>query len=383
MGFERVSESPRIEDVTKHFAAIEGFDWSKASPDSKEAPPGVVQFVWDRWTRQSRQQHIDTQRWANGENQSAVNYINQQTSRPITLTEYGVWQNTGKLPSGVTNEQMLAGMTSFANAKKGGGSLFDKVMRGIGSAAEATIGTVGRVVQENPALLFAAPFAVGLISSAVTGAPLFGGSASAAGAGSGAAGGAAGGTGGLVTTPLAPTGTSITVSPLGAGTAAPAAAAGGGAAALETIALPASATPIATGAPAASAAGAAAATPVLETIVPNASRLPEVAVGGGGLLSRIADNPIAGRIIEGLGGALADQANIDANAEAQRDLLRERQGLISQNYEGTRMGAPRVAAGGTSGLAPSVRFDPSYYDNTEFRYDPKVGRIVEVPRGAP
>lgn len=101
----------------------------------------------------------------------------------------------------------------------------------------------------------------------------------------------------------------------------------------------------------------------------------------GGLISRVGgwakENPeLAGGLIQGVGSALT----AGANADAERDLVRERYTQVRQNYAGADPGsAYRSADPARGGLMPSQRFDPSYYGSWEYRYDPNAGRIVRVP----
>jgi len=107
------------------------------------------------------------------------------------------------------------------------------------------------------------------------------------------------------------------------------------------------------------------------------------ATQGKGLLrgvgSFIKDNPeIAGGIITGIGQGLLS----GSEADAEKDLLRERYRLTAANYEGSDPGATyRGFAPGTSGVSPTERFDSRNYGSWSYEYDPKQGKIVKVPAG--
>lgn len=101
-----------------------------------------------------------------------------------------------------------------------------------------------------------------------------------------------------------------------------------------------------------------------------------------GLLSKIGGyierNPdLVGNVVKGVGQGLV----AEAGADAERDLLRERRRLISENYAGADPGANyRSLSPGRSGLSAAERFSPDYYQSFEYRYDPQQGRIVRAPR---
>lgn len=102
-----------------------------------------------------------------------------------------------------------------------------------------------------------------------------------------------------------------------------------------------------------------------------------------GLMSKVGgfikENPeVSGSIIKGLGTALS----AGADADAERDLLRDRYGLVAKNYAGADPGANyRTAAPGTGGQSPTERFDPASYGAWEYIYDPTQGRIVRQQVG--
>lgn len=106
--------------------------------------------------------------------------------------------------------------------------------------------------------------------------------------------------------------------------------------------------------------------------------------GGRGLLSSIGgfakDNPeIVGGIVKGIGAGLMS----GSEADAERDLLRERYRLVGENYSGSDPGTNyRGAAPGTSGQTPTERFDPNTYGAWEYVYAPAAGRIVRQPVAA-
>lgn len=95
-------------------------------------------------------------------------------------------------------------------------------------------------------------------------------------------------------------------------------------------------------------------------------------LGKGGWLER--NQTLAGHVVSGVGQGLMT----GAEADAERDLLRERHKLTRQNYEGADPGARyRSAAPGESGVAPAERFDTRF--GFEYRYNDKTGRIERVP----
>lgn len=95
----------------------------------------------------------------------------------------------------------------------------------------------------------------------------------------------------------------------------------------------------------------------------------------GGFVERNPD--LVGNVVKGVGQGLV----AEAGADAERDLLRERRRLISENYAGADPGANyRSLSPGRSGLSASERFSPDYYQSFEYRYDPQQGRIVRAPR---
>lgn len=96
----------------------------------------------------------------------------------------------------------------------------------------------------------------------------------------------------------------------------------------------------------------------------------------GGWMERNQD--LVGNVVKGIGGGLA----AGAEADAERDLLRERHNLTSQNYAGTDPGRGyNGASGSRSGLMPSQRFSADYYGSFEYRYNPETARIERVPVG--
>lgn len=189
-------------------------------------------------------------------------------------------------------------------------------------------------------------------------------------AGTGVIGGGAGGggaaAGGAQTFPYTAPGGSIQVTPLaggGAGGAAPAVADMAGAG----VRLP----------PGAGSTGMTGVPGVGPTVVQPPS--------SGGLLSRVGgwvrDNPetVAG-IVGGIGEGLLSSAAAEDRLNAERDLMRERQGIIDRNYGGVDPGRSfRSLSPGRSGVNPAVRFSPGYYGSFEYRFDPAQGRIVKVP----
>lgn len=93
----------------------------------------------------------------------------------------------------------------------------------------------------------------------------------------------------------------------------------------------------------------------------------------GGWLER--NQTLAGNVIKGVGtGLLSGSA-----ADSERDLIRERQKLISDNYAGADPGASYRTATPGNGQAPAQRFDRNYYGSWEYRYVPESGRIEKVP----
>ncbi len=112
--------------------------------------------------------------------------------------------------------------------------------------------------------------------------------------------------------------------------------------------------------------------------------IPAAGGSGGGLFKNIGgfikDNPeVSAGLISGIGqGLLAG-----SEADDYRALQRERFALTAANYKGTDPGRNYSNfAPGTSELSPEERFDPKSYGSFEYRFDPKVGRIVKMPVGA-
>lgn len=96
----------------------------------------------------------------------------------------------------------------------------------------------------------------------------------------------------------------------------------------------------------------------------------------GGWVERNQD--LVGNVVKGVGGALV----AGGEADAEKDLLRERQRLTAANYAGTDPGANyRPAQPGSGGLMPSQRFSANYYGSFEYRYNPETARIERVPVG--
>jgi hypothetical protein len=107
------------------------------------------------------------------------------------------------------------------------------------------------------------------------------------------------------------------------------------------------------------------------------STVPGSTATGGGLLSQGGwlerNQTLAGNVISGVGQGLM----AGSEADAERDLLREKYKLQGRNYQGANpnKGYRQMARG--NGVAPSERFDTRF--GYEYKYDPQQGRIVRVP----
>lgn len=130
--------------------------------------------------------------------------------------------------------------------------------------------------------------------------------------------------------------------------------------------------PSATAAPSANPAPSTPAAPSATSVTPPAAT-PSATSGGlmkpGGWLER--NQTLVGQTVSGLGQGLMAKADNEAASE----ILKQRRA----NYGGLDFGSSyRSAAPGSSGQSPDARFGatPSSY---EYRFDPKVGRIVRVP----
>lgn len=85
----------------------------------------------------------------------------------------------------------------------------------------------------------------------------------------------------------------------------------------------------------------------------------------GGWLER--NQTLVGQTISGLGQGLMAKAS----ADSEREMLEDRRRRIEDSYRGVDLGAGyRSLAPGDSGLSPSDRFSPGYY-----QYNPRTGRI--------
>lgn len=109
----------------------------------------------------------------------------------------------------------------------------------------------------------------------------------------------------------------------------------------------------------------------------------QAATGGRGLLSGIGkfakDNPeITAGLVQGVGTGLLS----GAQADAERDMLRERYDQVRANYRGADPGSRyRDVAPGESNQTPTERFDPRSYGSYEYQYNARTGRIERVPVG--
>lgn len=96
----------------------------------------------------------------------------------------------------------------------------------------------------------------------------------------------------------------------------------------------------------------------------------------GGWLERNQD--LVGNVVKGVGAGLV----AGGEADAEKDLLRERQRIINENYAGADPGKEyRAAEPNRYGLMPTERFTGGYYGSYEYRYNPETARIERVPTG--